>query len=270
MSELANLQKQLHKSEETTSNTPQVQDDLQDEVMVDTLAIEAETSLMTASTSRNGPEREDVLNVAEPETIGVMNTDETVLMASIFEGVEFEEAPPMIQAMRLLGRLLDTDLAMRALEVGDDSALREAREGLLMLVEQGLTPADVQNFQALSGALDAGLGRLKGGKVESELVPEDVVELKSIVDSGVAAASAVHSEIWDQDDETLLAFQNLSREDADEVQEDLSTLDDETISPADRQKIQSEGVTSIEVEEVLVDFWEAAQNEEYEVVQEED
>ena len=31
--------------------------------------------------------------------------------------------------------------------------------------------------------------------------------------------------------------------------------------------IQAEGVTAIEVEEVLVGFWEAAQNEEYEVVE---
>ena len=65
---------------------------------------------------------------------------DTTLNAALFEEVEFEEAPPMIQAMRLLGRLLDPDLAQRALEVGDDGALGEAREGLLRLVEQGLTP----------------------------------------------------------------------------------------------------------------------------------
>ena len=71
-------------------------------------------------------------------------------------------------------------------------------------------------------------------------------------------------------DETLLAFQNISRSEAEEVQEDLGTLDEDTISPADRGKIQAEGVTAIEVEEVLVGFWEAAQNEEYEVVEDED
>ena len=50
----------------------------------------------------------------------------------------------MIQAMRLLGRLLDPDLAQRALEMGDDGALNEARESLLVLVEQGLTPMQLQ------------------------------------------------------------------------------------------------------------------------------
>ena len=81
---------------------------------------------------------------------------------------------------------------------------------------------------------------------------------------------AVHSEIWNGDDETILAFQNLSQSDADEVQEDLSTLDEETIAPEDKLKIKAEGVTASEIEEVLVGFWEAAQNEEYEVVEEED
>ena len=90
-----------------------------------------------------------------------------------------------------------------------------------------------------------------------------------MVDSGIVASDAIHSEIWDEDDETILAFQNLSRSEADEVQEDLADLDEDTISAADRGKIQAEGVTAIEVEEVLVDFWEAAQNEEYEVIEEE-
>ena len=85
----------------------------------------------------------------------------------------------MIQAMRLLGRLLDPDLAQRALEVGDDGALNEARESLLVLVEQGLTPSQLQQFQSLSAALSEGLSRLKSGKVESELIPSDVSGIKS-------------------------------------------------------------------------------------------
>ena len=51
-------------------------------------------------------------------------------------------------------------------------------------VEQGLAPSQIQEFQALSAALSEGLGRLKQGKVDSELIPADVSGLKSLVESG--------------------------------------------------------------------------------------
>ncbi len=270
MSELTNLQKQIQTPEEGNTNLNSPKDNLEEEVLVDTMAVEAQSVWLKDSNSETDS-RVDHLDVKDsPESTTDYLELDTTLEASLFEDVEFEEAPPMIQAMRLLGRLLDADLARRALEVGDDAALNEAREDLLVLVEQGLTPAQVQAFQSLSAALSEGLGRLKSGKVDSELVPSDVVGLKSMVDSGLAASEALHSEIWEGNDETLLAFQNISRSEADDVQEDLSTLDEDTISPADRGKIQAEGVTAIEVEEVLVGFWEAAQNEEYEVVEDED
>ena len=265
MSELTNLQKQLHQQDEGSNNLQTPQDTLQEEVLVDTMAVEADAVWTKNANSRNESSRLDHLNV---DSTASLASQEITLDAALFEEVEFQDAPPMIQAMRLLGRLLDADLAERALELGDDGALNEAREQLLLLVENGLTPAEVQQLQALSFALDEGLSRLKQGKVDTELIPADVASLKAVVDSSIAASDAIHSEIWNEDDETLLAFQNLSRSEADEVQEDLSDLDEETVSPSDKQKIQAEGVTSIEVEEVLVDFWEAAQNEEYEVVEE--
>ena len=43
----------------------------------------------------------------------------------------------------------------------------------------------MQEFQALSAALSEGLGRLKQGKVDSELIPADVSGLKSMVESGL-------------------------------------------------------------------------------------
>ena len=272
MSELTNLQKQLQTPEEGNTNLKSPQDNLEEEVLVDTMAVEAQSVWMKDSNEKK-ESRIDHLDTStslEANSTTDHLAQETTLDASLFEDVEFEEAPPMIQAMRLLGRLLDPDLAQRALEIGDDGALNEARESLLTLVEKGLTPKQLQQFQSLSVALGEGLSRLKSGKVETELIPSDVSELRAMVDSGIVASDAVHSEIWDEDDETILAFQNLSRSEADEVQEDLATLDEDTISPADRGKIQAEGVTSIEVEEVLVDFWEAAQNEEYEVVEDED
>ena len=285
-SEITTIQKQLKEGEDAKLNTPQ--DNLQDEVLVDTLALEDERVLSGDTSDRKGHqsslEREDHLRDKDSKTehhntdseeaaldeTEIENEIPAILEASLFEDVEYEEAPPMIRAMRMLGRLLDADLAQRALEVGDDAALNEARTGLLQLVENGLTPAQIQSFQELSSALAEGESRLAKGAVESELLPGDVTELKSIVDSGIVATDAVHSEIWDADDETILAFQNLSQNEADEVQEDLSTLDEETIAPEDKLKIKAEGVTAIEVEEVLVGFWEAAHNEEYEVVEEDD
>ena len=270
MSELTNLQNQLQTPEEGNTNLKTPIDNLEEEVLVDTMAVEAQA----VWTKESGSEKTSKIDHLDGQAATKVATDyldqETTLDASLFGDVDFEEAPPMIQAMRLLGRLLDADLSQRALEVGDDSALNEAREGLLLLVEQGLTPAQMQEFQSLSAALSEGLGRLKRGKVDSELMPADVSSLKSIVDSGLAASEAMHSEIWEENDETLLAFQNISRTEAEDVQEDLGTLDEDTISAADRGKIQAEGVTAIEVEEVLVGFWEAAQNEEYEVVEDED
>lgn len=270
MSELSNLQKQIQTPEEGNTNLKTPKDNLEDEVLVDTMAVEAQSVWLKETTPETVSKPDHLDTTIRLESSGDLLDQDTTLDAALFEDVEFEEAPPMIQAMRLLGRLLDADLAQRALEVGDDGALGEAREGLLLLVEQGLTPAQIQEFQALSGALSEGLGRLKRGKVESDLIPADVSGLKSMVDSGLAASEALHSEIWEGNDETLLAFQNISRSEAEDVQEDLSTLDEDTISPADRGKIQAEGVTAIEVEEVLVGFWEAAQNEEYEVVEDED
>ena len=299
-SEITTIQKQLKEVEDAKLNTPQ--DNLEDEVLVDTLALEDERVLSGDQSQRKGRQgsvdREDHLQ-EEPLTVSkhdalVDTTEESleesregsleeslveseidieipsILEASLFEDVEYEEAPPMIRAMRTLGRLLDADLAQRALELGDDGALNEARTSLLQLVEDGLTPGEVQSFFELSSALAEGVSRLSNGAVSSELVVGDIIDLKSIVDSGIVVTDAVHSEIWNGDDETILAFQNLSQSDADEVQEDLSTLDEETIAPEDKLKIKAEGVTAIEIEEVLVGFWEAAQNEEYEVVEEED
>ncbi len=265
MSEITSLQKQIQEPE--NQSLQPTQDSLQEEVMVDTLALEDEQVLSgerTENTSQNA--RADHLD----EVSDAVNSIPAVLDASLFEDVEFDEVPPMIRAIRLLDRLLDADLAERALESGDDGALTEVRTALLEMVEQGLNPGQVQSFYELSAALSEGRGRLENGEVDAELVVSDIDNIKSIVDSGIVATDAVYSEIWEEDDETILAFQNLSQSEADEVQKDLAELDEETVAPVDRQKIQAEGVTAIEVEEVLVDFWEAAQNEEYEVVEDED
>ena len=56
----------------------------------------------------------------------------------------------------------------------------------------------------------------------SELQPYEVSELLATTRSVVAAADAMHVEPWEQREETVLAFQNLGEEGADEVQEDLS------------------------------------------------
>ncbi len=268
MSEITAIQKQMQDTEENNLQTRQ--DNLQDEVLVDTLALEDEAVMSGERVNKersNKPiDHLDNTRTSQPEVENIPQ----VLDASLFEDVEVDQVPPMIRAMRLLGRLLDMDLAQRALELGDDGALTELRTGLLQMVEGGLNPAQIQLFQDLTVALDAGKARLESGEIDSELLPDDVEAIKSVVQSGLLAMDAVHSEIWNEDDETILAFQNLSQTEAAEVQDDLSTLDEDTVSPADRQKIKAEGITALEVEEVLVDFWEAAQNEEYEIVEDED
>ena len=91
------------------------------------MAVEAQSVWMKDASSE-ADSRVDHLDVktSHESTTDYLELD-TTLEASLFEDVEFEEAPPMIQAMRLLGRLLDADLAQRALEVGDDAEDAAAR-----------------------------------------------------------------------------------------------------------------------------------------------
>ena len=258
MSELNNLQKTIQQEEVNQTQSSQ-QDALQDEVLVDTMVVE-DTDALTdrrSSAKRGNDHLQEDVEESEVQFDGITN----LFAADLFE--EGDAAPPMIQALQILSRLLDAGVAERALAQADEGALAEVRTSLLQLVENGLNPMQIQLFATLSQALKDGKARIESGKVETELIGEDVSDIQSIVDSALVATDAMHSEIWEQEDETLLAFQNLSLTEADEVQDDLGSLDENTISAEDRQVLLSEGITAIEIEEVLVDFWTAAQNPEY-------
>ena len=92
------------------------------------MAVEAQSVWMKETTPETVSTTDHLNTSAHSEPSGGFLDQDTTLNAALFEEVEFEEAPPMIQAMRLLGRLLDPDLAQRALEVGDDGALGEGEK----------------------------------------------------------------------------------------------------------------------------------------------
>ena len=176
----------------------------------------------------------------------------------------------MLDAIHLASQFMDAGLVFRALADGDPLAFQELKNEILGFMEDGIKPQNFSLLERFSDALGRGIIGLNSGAGETELQDYEVENLKGIVDSSLLASESMHSEVWDVNGETILAFQNLTEADADEVQEDLSEMDSNTISSQDREAILDPEITAIEVEEVLVDAWEIHLEEEYEVVNEED
>ena len=196
--------------------------------------------------------------------------DNLQLNPELFENLSLDQKPPMFDAIHIASQFLEAGMVFRALADGDPVVLQELKTSILLMVENGLQPPDIGILERFSTALAKGIAGLDSGGGESELLVYEVEDLKAIVDSSLIAADAMHSEIWEEDEETLLAFQNLTEQEADEVQEDLTDMNSEVISDKDKETLLDPAITAIEVEEVLVDAWEMHKEEEYEVVDEED
>ena len=91
MSELSNLQKQIQTPEEGNTNLKTPKDNLEDEVLVDTMAVEAQSVWMKDASSE-ADSRVDHLDVktSHESTTDYLDLD-TTLEASLFEDVEFED-----------------------------------------------------------------------------------------------------------------------------------------------------------------------------------
>lgn len=259
MSEMQQLQKQIQKTsqqDEQQYKTQKKQDDLdREEVMVDEM--QKESDLSVASSPQSSEIDKDIL-------------DSLQLNPELFQDLDHDQKPPLFDAIHIASQFLEVGMVFRALVDGDPIVLQELKTAVLTMVENGLQPQDVGMLERFSGALAKGIAGLDAGGGETELQVYEVEELKGIVDSSLLASEAMHSEIWEEDEETLLAFQNLTEQEADEVQEDLTDMDSKTISDQDKEKILDPAITAIEVEEVLVEAWEMHQEEEYEIVEEED
>ena len=261
MSEMQQLQKQIQKTsqqEEQQQRSNKRKDDLdQEDVMVDEMQKEGDLSV--SSPIEDLSDGGDILDTLE-------------LNPELFHELGHDEKPPMLDAIHIASQFLEASMVFRALADGDPVVLQELKTEILTMVENGLQPQDIGMLERFSGALGRGIEGLDSGSGagETELQVYEVEELKSIVDSSLIASDAMHSEIWEEDEETLLAFQNLTEQEADEVQEDLGDMDSKTISHSDREKLLDPGISAIEVEEVLVDAWEMHQEEEYEVMEEDD
>jgi hypothetical protein len=270
MSDLTQIQQQINNQNSNESTQKTRPDALQDEMLVDTMMEEA--SLL--DTDLQGAVRSNPYSGSA--TDGVTSTDGTSksgasihLLGEALFGTEETSNAHIASAMNTLSQLVGEDLVQRAFETGGDLLVNEIRQSLLSMIEQGLNPGQFQQFQSSSVALESVMGGVNANAA-FDIRNDEIASIKGVLDSGVVAYGAVHAEIWNQDNETILAFQNLTQSEAEDIQSELQEVNSDTISDTDRNRIKAMGVTAIEVEEVLVDFWEAAQNESYQVVEDED
>jgi hypothetical protein len=224
-----------------------------EEVMVDSLHRDADEKEGEASTS---------------ESSMVFQLDESLFQA--VEELDEEFRPPMYDAVNVAQQFLDSNLVYRALVEGDPMSIQELKDSLYEMAEEGVFPREEGLLSRFSDALTIGLEGLGKGEALSEIQDYEVQQIKATVDSTLVAADAKHSEVWEENEETILAFQNLTEEGADEVQEDLANMDGDIISGEDKEKLLDPKVTAIEIKEEEVDFWEMDQEEEYSVEEEED
>ena len=214
---------------------------------------------------------EDVWGYMDADTPVIsadMQIDHSWLSLEFFEDTALEETPPLLRSTKIISLLLNKNIAERAMLQGDDLAVKTLRQQLSDLVSQDLTTKQEKMFFLLARSLEQGIIRLKQGQTESNLELKDLRKIKSVVDSGLIATQAKHAERLDGDADTLLAFQNISAQESEEVQDGLQ--DSDKISKEDRKRLLADDVSSIEIEEVMVDWWEMSQHKEYEVVEEDD
>ena len=267
MSDLIQIQQQINKREPLDANPTVRADALQDEMLVDTMMEEANRIGTQAAPNHNSLKRQ-IDSVPYTGSGGEVRTSVHMLGEGLFEN-QSNDTEYIKSAIQQLSQLIGGDVVYRAFETGGDLKVNEIRHSLLTMVEHGLNPSQFQQFQVCSDALSMISGGMNAN-TEFDIRQDDIVTIKGALDSGIVAYGAIHAEVWSQDSDTLLAFQNLTQAEADEVQEELHSGKSTTISDRDRNRIKAMGVTTVEVEEVLVDFWEAAQNEEYQIVEDED
>ena len=270
MSDLTHIQQQISKQDSNDSTQKARPDALQDEMLVDTMIEEAsllDTDLQ-GSVGRKGYSGSAKDGVTSTGGASTSCSSIHLLGEGLF-GTEETSNAQIAGAMNTLSHLVGEDLVQRAFETGGDLLVNEIRQSLLSMIEQGLNSGQLQQFQSCSVALESVMGGLNSN-VAFDIRNDEIVSIKGVLDSGVVAYGALHAEIWNQDNETILAFQNLTQSEAEDIQSELQEVNSDTISDPDRNRIKAMGVTTIEVEEVLVDFWEAAQNESYQVVEDAD
>lgn len=269
MSDLTQIQQQINKQDAKESGQHSRSDALQDEMLVDTMMEEA--SMLDTDLNASGRDSGRIVS-KDSVTSTEGQSSEPVAMQlfgeSLFESTDASEGK-LVRVVATLSQLVGGDLVQRAFETGGDLLVNEIRQSLLTMIEQGLNPSQFQLFQLCSTELESVMGDLNAHPV-FDIRNQEIAGIKAVLDSGVIASKAVHAEIWNQDNETILAFQNLTQSETEDIQSDLQDVNSDTISDTDRNRIKATGVTAIEVEEVLVDFWEAAQNESYQVVEDED
>ncbi len=249
MSELTQIQSKIDKQQ---SESPAVQraDVLNEDTMVDALQDEQPADPIVDSSIKESIEGSD----KSKSTIGY-------LTESLFQESENGDSL-IIQTTNILTNLFGNEIATLFMN-GDDGVIATVQNILVEWLEQGAT----QSIKSQLGVLDGYL---------QQITPEDncnasiytIDEIGSSVRSTLIAFDAMYAEGLGEESQTILAFQNLTRQEALDVEEDLSNAESDVMSSSDRERLMAGDITMIEVEEVMVDFWEAAQKEKYEIEEE--
>jgi hypothetical protein len=259
MSEWGDLQQQVQQeaTEENQHNSNKKRKDSLDgeEVMVDVI-------------NRDEVDKDPPVMEESVDIFDALQLDDSLF--EVIEDLNEDLIPPMFNAIQIGQQFLDPNMVFRALAEGDQMSIKEMKDTLFDIAEAGVFPREEGLMKRFSMALEKGIEGLENGEAISEILPYEVKEIKATVDSSLIASNAMHSEVWEEDEETILAFQNLSKEEADEVQDDFSDLDDDKISSSDKAMIEDSNITAIEIEEKVVDWLEMAHEDEYEVLEEDD
>lgn len=158
-------------------------------------------------------------------------------------------------------------LAVAALTEGDSLAMRNLRKRIRGFFGDDPQTSDAKGIEAFKSQVELEFRELKSGKTESDVTPKDISLLLRTLSSVIDAGALVEDEL-DADSELdgKLDVSELEGEDAEEVGEDLSNMDEADISDQDAEALLRDNVAEIEVVQEVVDWREYKQEEEYEIM----
>lgn len=158
-------------------------------------------------------------------------------------------------------------LATAALREGDSLAMRNLRKRIRNLFGDDPKASDTKGIEDFKSQVELEFRELKSGKTESDVTSKDITlllrTLSSVLDAGVLVEEELDA---DSVEDEKLDVSELEGEDAEEVEEDLSNIDEMDISDQDAEALLRDNVAEIEVVQEVVDWREYKQEEEYEIM----
>ena len=229
---------------------------------------------MTSVTTQTQVKPADVA-AEEPQTVQAPKSDALDMMtetdADTLPADNIQDAiarPAFRKSVRLATHDLKIPpkIASAALGEGDSLAMRSLRKRIRAIFgdePQATISKDIEQFKA---QVELDFREMKTGKTESEVSKKEVDLLLRTLNSVLAAGSIVDEELDDEVEDDKLNMSDLEGEDAEEVEEDLSNVDEMDITGQDAEMLLRDNVAEIEVVQEVVDWQEYKNEEEYEIM----